>query len=66
MPNISYMQGLIAFTCRQGAAGVIAPGWTGLCWAGPDRAGLRRVTPGCAGLDQTVPGCAGLDRAAPE
>lgn len=62
MPNISYMQDLITFTCRQGAAGVIAPGWTRprqvvLGWTG-----LRRVVLGWTGLRQSEPGRAGLHR----
>ena len=56
MPNISYMQDLITFTCRQGAAGVIAPGWTRprqvvLGWTG-----LRQVVLGWTGLRQSEPG----------
>ena len=53
MPNISHAQGLITFTCRQGAAGVIAPGGTGLRRVVLGGTGLRRVVLGGTGLRQS-------------
>lgn len=66
MPNISYVQDLITFTCRQGAAGVIAPGWTRPRRVALGCVGLRRVVLGWTRPRRVVPGWTRARRAAPE